>query len=436
MNPTNKSTDSERRKATEKTVLIVAYHFPPCSGSSGFLRALKFTRYLPHYGWRPSVLTVRPTAYERLDVGPLGDVPAGVPIHRAFALDTKRHFSIGGRYPRILALPDRWASWVVPAVPLALRKIKRENIQVLFTTYPIASAVLIGAIVHRLSGIRWVVDFRDAMTEDGYPADTTTHAVYRSIERCAIREASLLVFTADASRDLCARRNPELRARRSVVIPNGFDEQDFSELKVANPATGAGPFVRILHSGLLNPLERDPSALFRAVSSLKKEGRLSSQSLAIDLRAPGMEEYYRAAIRQLSIDDIVHVLPPLAYKDALREAAASDSLLLLQAQSVDHQIPAKAYEYLRLCKPILALVSPAGETGRLLSSVGSTTVIDITDEAAIRKTLPEFLRAVQSGTHPIADGQAIARFSRLELTGQLAGHLDSLVGAPPQVAED
>ncbi|MBI4492006.1 MAG: hypothetical protein HY690_04365, partial [Chloroflexi bacterium] len=39
------------------TVLFVAHSFPPVGGS-GALRALKFTRYLPSFGWRPVVLTV------------------------------------------------------------------------------------------------------------------------------------------------------------------------------------------------------------------------------------------------------------------------------------------------------------------------------------------------------------------------------------------
>ena len=40
-----------------KSVLLMAFHYPPCAGSSGVLRTLKYSRYLPNHGWRPIVLT-------------------------------------------------------------------------------------------------------------------------------------------------------------------------------------------------------------------------------------------------------------------------------------------------------------------------------------------------------------------------------------------
>lgn len=51
---------------TVRTALLVAYHFPPIAGSSGLQRTLRFAQYLPEFGWRPVVPSVRPSAYERL----------------------------------------------------------------------------------------------------------------------------------------------------------------------------------------------------------------------------------------------------------------------------------------------------------------------------------------------------------------------------------
>ena len=38
-----------------KRVLMIAYHYPPASISSGIQRTLKFSTYLPELGWQPSV---------------------------------------------------------------------------------------------------------------------------------------------------------------------------------------------------------------------------------------------------------------------------------------------------------------------------------------------------------------------------------------------
>src|SRR5262249_42713536 len=126
-----------------KQILYVAYHFPPQSGSSGLLRSLKYCRYLPETGWQPTVLSVNPIAYERTEQSLLREIPSEVSVIRAFALDTRRHLSIKGRYVKWMGLPDRWASWCLSAVPAGLFTIYRKRVEIIFTTFPIATAVLI-----------------------------------------------------------------------------------------------------------------------------------------------------------------------------------------------------------------------------------------------------------------------------------------------------
>ncbi len=82
-----------------KRVLMVAYHFPPLAGSSGIQRTLRFVQHLPAFGWEPAVLTADPRAYERTSNDLDADVPRGVPVVRAFALDTARHLSSRGATP-------------------------------------------------------------------------------------------------------------------------------------------------------------------------------------------------------------------------------------------------------------------------------------------------------------------------------------------------
>ena len=89
-----------------RTVLLIAFHFPPYRGSSGMQRTLRFAQYLPKHGWRPIVLTVHPRAYDTTSESSGSEVPPGLSVHRAFGLDAARHLSIVGRYPRALAIPE------------------------------------------------------------------------------------------------------------------------------------------------------------------------------------------------------------------------------------------------------------------------------------------------------------------------------------------
>jgi len=135
------------------------------------------------------------------------------------------------------------------------------------------------------------------------------------------------------------KRYPWLSAEKCVLIPNGYDEEDFEWLARPEPARNDSRCIRLLHLGVIYPSERDPRPFFRAVARLKKEGAQTLQKLKIALRASGSETYYSRILQELEIDDIVQLLPPLPYPEALREGASSDALLLLQAGNCDHQVP-------------------------------------------------------------------------------------------------
>jgi hypothetical protein len=418
----------------QPAIVMVAYHFPPQTGSSGQLRTLKFARYLPALGWRPVVVTAHPRAYESTDPGTNKALPEDLPVTHAFALDTKRHLSLRGRYPDFLALPDRWVGWVVGAVPATLRAIRRHRAEILFTTFPVCSAVLTGLIVQRLTSIPWILDLRDSMTEKGYPRDPRTQRLWQWIERHAVRRASRILFTAPATRRMYLERYPKLSPEKCLVISNGYDEQDFLALSLRDnqPVTESRP-LRLLHSGTLYPEERDPRPFFQALARLKSEGVIGKDTLRITFRAPGSEGLFRQLIAQNDIADTVFLEPHVPYQQALQDCADADALLLFQAANCDHQIPAKAYEYLRVARPILGLTSRTGDTAALLNEVGGATIVDLADADEIHRRLPIFLASIRSGTHALADRTKLARYTRENQAADLAHCLWNVPRGPARL---
>src|SRR5690242_19325256 len=69
-----------------KSVLMIAYHFPP-EGSAGTYRSLRFVRQLAKVGWSPAVITADPYSYERYDPELLKSVPDGVDVVRVRCRD-------------------------------------------------------------------------------------------------------------------------------------------------------------------------------------------------------------------------------------------------------------------------------------------------------------------------------------------------------------
>jgi hypothetical protein len=388
------------------------------------LRTLKFAQHLGRFGWQPTVLTVDPMAYEqRYETIP--EPPAGVEVHRVRAFDTARHLSILGRYPRFLAVPDRWATWRFAAVRRALSLIRRLQPQVIWSTYPIATAHVIGASVHRRTGLPWVADCRDSMTEADYPRDPEIRDAFLRIEREMVQQATRVVFTAPGTQRMYAERYPEVPAGRWQLMPNGYDEEDFTGLPERQQT--ARQQVTLLHSGVLYPIERNPRALFSALRSLRDRGAMTADSLRVVLRACGHEREIGALIEEFGIADLVRLEPGLPYRDALAEMTSVDALLLLQAANCNHQIPAKLYEYLRAGRPLLALTDPAGDTARQVVAASAGAVIPLDDAVAIERELPRFLDQVRAGTLPVADRAQVRAFDRIEQSRRLAGLFDQVL---------
>lgn len=410
-----------------RRVLMIAYHFPPVQGSSGVQRTLKFSQYLPEFGWDPIVLTVHPRAYERVSDDQMGDIGDTCVVKRAFALDTARHLAVAGRYPRALALPDRWLSWTLPAVASGLSLIRKYRPQAIWSTYPIATAHRIGYRLARTSRKPWVADFRDSMTEKTFPSDPTKWKAYRSIERNTIVHCTKAVFTAPGARKMYEQRYPEIDAGKFSVIQNGYDETNFADVEVVplqgEPAADEKRPITLVHSGLLYPSERDPTCFFRALRRSIDSGSFAERDVRIVLRASGYEAHYRRQLEEFSLQNVVELAAPLPYSEALSEMLSADGLLLFQASNCNHQIPAKVYEYLRAQRPILAFTDPDGDTASVLKAAGVVSTAPLDDAEQIEALL---IRFVRDGNASVASEKSVLESSRYARTRELAFLLDEL----------
>jgi glycosyltransferase involved in cell wall biosynthesis len=407
-----------------KRVLMVAFHFPPLAGSSGIQRTLRFVRHLPDFGWEPIVLTADPRAYERTSGDLMQEVPAGVHVERAFALDAARHLSIRGRYPMFVARPDRWISWRFGAVPAGLRLIRRFRPEVIWSTYPIATAHIIGDALHRRSKLPWIADFRDPMAQDGYPEDPRIWRSFKHVEERAIRGSRFSVFTAPGAARMYRERYPDC-SDRIETIENGYDEEDFLGLSTPDvPRASLHPgALTLLHSGIVYPSERDPSGLFDALAKMVNRGTLTQGALKVRFRASGYDDALRTMARKHRLEDFVELLPPIPYRAALAEMARADGLLILQAANCNQQIPAKLYEYLRAARPILALTDPDGDTAKVLRDAGISSIARLDSPSEIAELLARFVDA-GIDNRQIPDGDYVAHASRKARTEALSDLLN------------
>jgi glycosyltransferase involved in cell wall biosynthesis len=410
-----------------RSVLLVAYHFPPLAGSSGIQRTLRFAQHLPAHGWRPLVLSAHPRMYERVADDLLAEVPRDLIVERAFGFDAARHLSLLGRYPGALAAPDRWMTWRWWAVGAGMRLIEKHKPEAIWSTYPIATAHEIGAALARRSGLPWIADFRDPMVQPDYPRDPRAYRRFVEIEKEIFGRAAAAVFTTRGSARVYRERFPGSRTR-SEVIENGYDEESFAGLDTPEVRAPLVPGKTVLlHSGIVYPMERDPRAFFDALARLRQAQRIDPARLVVRLRAAVHETFLKNEIRARGLEDLVELAPPIPYRAALQEMARADALLVMQASDCNEQIPAKVYEYLRCGRPVLGLTDPIGDTADLLRRSGLNDIARIDDVDAIAAAVEAFLQSLAAGNATLPRPDAVRDASRGGRTRDLAALLAQIV---------
>ena len=404
-----------------RKVLMIAYHFPPMAGSSGIQRTLGFASALPSLGWQPAILTAHLRAYEQTQQD---TSPDDIPIRRAFALDSARHLAIFGRYPLTIALPDRWISWLLGAVPAGLAMIRQLKPVVLWSTYPIATAHLIGYWLARLSGLPWIADFRDPMAHEGYPPDQRTWHSFLKVEQRVFSRANLCVFATEGAARLYRNRYPDA-ASRIRVIENGYDEAAFeaAEQNLERAPLNPSAFT-LLHSGIVYPEWRNPIHLLQAIRHLIDTGAIDPSKFRLRFRAPVHDAFLHEQIASLQLQDVVEVLPALPYQEALGEMLRADGLLILQSDGCNDQIPAKLYEYIRAGKPIMALTDPAGDTAEAMRKFGQNYIAPLDSSEAISRELVDFVKQTGNDQPPLPENVRSA--SRHERASLLATMLNEV----------
>ncbi len=442
------ATGSETPRPPARTVLMVAYAYPP-NGSPGALRAMKFARYLPELGWRPVVVTPRggyaaitgladegeAAGARVVRTGDLGwalrrlapvstPSPSGVAAPQARARGGGRRAAIL-RAAQVNVVPDRNVGWYPFGASASAAAAREERPAVVFSSSPAITNHLVALRTASRFGLPFVADFRDPWTlSAAYAVPRWRRPVDAMIERRIVRGATRIVVTTEHDVELFARAYPWARERLRLVR-NGFDPADFAGL---GEPPAQGPFV-LTHAGSFYGGGRDPDALFAAMASLRAQGVLSPATFRLRL-VGHPEAAVRARVAAHGVGDLVEETGAVAYRDSLAALAASSAVLLLTHLHVS-SIPVKFYDYLGVRRPILALTNPAFEVAELVRRSGAGAVIHLQDVEAIRGWLAEHVRA---GPAP-----RVARGGADELTRQasaraLAAVLDEAAAVSPAAA--
>jgi glycosyltransferase involved in cell wall biosynthesis len=405
-----------------RRVLVLAYFFPPIGGA-GVQRTLKALKYLPAHGWSATVVTTASRAYPASDPSLGEEIPPGTRVVRAAepalwrmlvtaALLACRPLRVTRLRP-LIAWPDRQLPWGPFALLAAFREIRRARPDAIYSTAPPHTAHIVGWILHRLTGIPLVVDFRDEWSTNPHADDPAlVTRMSRRTERAIAAAAARVTVVADWF-DI-AGADPE----GVTVIPNGVDEDDFPAN--GTPAERADGRLRISHVGTLYG-DRDCGPVLAALGRLVADGRIARDD--VELRIVGndwLEDLDARVPVRLSKTGY------LDHRRAVAEMREADVLLLYVAPT-SLAPSGKLFEYLASERPILCVTSQENLAARLVREWDAGLWAAPGDGEAIERAILELVERQRAGAlRPVPEvrRRTLETYSRRAMAARLAAALD------------
>ena len=425
----------------EKKVLIIAYYFPPL-GMGGVQRITKFVKYLPLFGWKPYILTVKDIRYLAKDHTLLEDIPHHAEIIRTGSFDplrvwfmlrnilkkgkrkekpVKAHPIRRSKFFSWLFFPDNKVGWIPFALMKGLKLCRREKINLIFSSSPPPSLHLTGYLLNRFTGIPWIADFRDPWTGykmENYP--TPFHLfLKKGMERLIINKADTVVTANPAITQDFEHRYPN--AEKICLINQGYDEEDFQRV-----LSSSSEIFTIGYLGTFSP-DCDPQPFFAALGDLIDQRMIPKEKIKFVHVGLSMGIDSLNLIEKYNLKKVVQQKGYLSHRESLNEMNKV-SLLLLVTSRHPLIFPAKVFEYLRLKKPILGLCPPESEIAKFLGEMKAGKVVSPDNKNGIAEALLHYFSNFEKRTLSLSqDEQKINKFERKYLTSKLASLFDEII---------
>jgi len=362
----------------------VTANFAP-RGASPAIRTVHLVKYMERIGCRIEVVTYDEatlTVFSPEDRGLASKVPASVGIYRTGpgplrALLVRRRQAGAGSMAgsrRSLKNPSIHLLWPDPhaeAIPLFARLARERCLEfrpdvVLTHAYPFSMHVVGSILSRHVTMPIWIADYGDPWSGGGV-AELERPAWRRQLDQMAERrvlsKAGAITLTTEATRALYASIFPEM-APRMMVVPMGYDPEEFSHVTVPARPDADQDRVWLVHTGRLYREARDPEPFLSALEEIVRQDPVRADRLRVFLVGE-VDEVTRKRIETSPASSIVREVPWVPYIKSLCWMLAADELLLFGNKG-ELQIPGKLFNYIGSGTPILMLCETERDPGAQL----------------------------------------------------------------------
>ena len=381
-------------------ILMIAYYYPPMGGG-GVQRTLKFVKYLSKLGHKVHVLTVKNDELStefaikglvdenimvyRSDIkeikilNRINNISSNSHLHSQKSVRTSKIVRVIRNTVKKLILnlynmkyvPDDKCGWIDFAVIEGKKIIKNNKIDVVYSTSSPYTAHLIGYEIAKATNIKWIADFRDPWAANKFSDfNYIVRKKHFKLEAKVVKRAdSVLSVSQPIINDFIARYKQENK-KKFVLIPNGYDEEDFEALKL-NISDSNERFT-ILYNGMIYG-NRSPEKILKAIDNLIKKNKIDINKLEIIFQGQVGKEHLGVINYYIDMyPGIVKHKNQVNHEESLLEICRANALLLIidEGPGSEGIYTGKIFEYIRSGKIILGII-PDGVAKKLIIDTGT-----------------------------------------------------------------
>jgi hypothetical protein len=424
-----------------KTVLIIAYFFPP-DPEIGSLRLKGLAKYLPDFGWKPIVLTKNFQDQSDLNCeivktqfceynainkfkGKIKLKPEEAVNKQLGIPELKNKFCwfdiLQNKVAEIITYPDEYKDWYSHAFELGDKLLATRKIDaIISSSYPVTSHIVAHDLREKYC-IPWVADLRDLWTQNHYHQYGQIRKFFE--KRMEINTLLKSNIITTVSKDLASKLEIIHKGIPIFSIPNGFDLDEVNY----NTSILTTKFT-ITYTGNLYRGKRDPSKLFEALNELILEKSINPRNIEVRFYCPHKFNWMKDEIEKYNLQGIVQDYEFLPRNIALLKQRESQLLILLlwDHPSEVGVYTGKVFEYLASKRPILAIGNLKGVVNELLKETNAGIFTSSIDE--IKNSIMDFYRDYELNGEVTYKGDMseIKKYSQKEMAKKFAEILDYL----------
>ena len=374
----------------QKKILIISYYWPP-AGGPGVQRWLKFVKYLPEFGWNPTLFIPENPSYPLVDESLIEEVPENVEIIKTkiwepyqlaelFGKDNKKYKAgqfdvaknqnwrsklsiwIRGNF----FIPDARVFWVRPSVKFLKKYLRENHYDALVTTGPPHSMHLIGLKLKKeFPNLKWIADLRDPWTEISYyqhlKLTKNSDAKHRNLEQQVFENADITLATSYTDAE-----NFRKKGANAFCITNGFD----GEISSNKDKKSTEKFT-LSYIGVMEQL-RDPDNLWKVLGEIISENSDFKNNFELKLVGK-IDPLILNDLENSNLKNSIKDLGYLSHERSMEEMRTSTLLLITNFPDSQFQgiIPGKLFEYLQSGNTIISIGPEKSDVAQMLNETNT-----------------------------------------------------------------